>query len=100
MSWINYDLDNREHYLPQLMENVRLPLLSQDYLVQRVEEEPLLKASPQCKDFLIEAMKYHLLKGEQKIMYKTPRTKPRTPVALPKVIVLITSNNLLYFSGP
>lgn len=31
------------------MEHVRLPLLSQDYLMQRVEEEPLLKLNLQCK---------------------------------------------------
>lgn len=37
------------------------------------------------KDYLIEALKYHLLKGEQKILFKTPRTKPRQPVGLPKV---------------
>lgn len=67
------------------MEHVRLPLLSQEYLVQRVEEEPLLKSDLKCKDFLIEALKYHLLKGDQKISFKTPRTKPRQPVGLPKV---------------
>lgn len=67
------------------MENVRLPLMSQEYLVQRVEEEPLVKTNSRCKDFLIEAMKYHLLKGEQKAIFQTPRTIPRTPLGLPKV---------------
>lgn len=32
-------------------------------------------------------MKYHLLKGEQKALFKSPRTKPRQPVGLPKVCV-------------
>jgi kelch-like protein 2/3 len=41
------------------------------------------------KDFLIEALKYHLLKGEQKIMFKSPRIKPRQPVGLPKVLLHI-----------
>lgn len=85
MSWVNQDLDNRESQLGTLMEHVRLPLLSQEYLVQRVEEEPLLKGNLPCKDFLIEAMKYHLLRAEQKVLYATPRTKPRTPVGRPKV---------------
>ena len=48
--------------MPVLVEHVRLPLLSQDYLIQRVETEPLLKADSSCKDFIIEAMKFHLLK--------------------------------------
>lgn len=49
ISWVHNDLDKRQAHLAQLMEHVRLPLLSQEYLVQRVEEEPLLKANLQCK---------------------------------------------------
>ena len=85
MSWIRHDLTNRQEYIAQLVSSVRLALLPQDYLVQRVEEESLVKSNTQCKDFLIEAMKYHLLKPEQKLLFKTPRAKPRTPVGLPKV---------------
>lgn len=48
VSWVNHDLENRQNYLAELMEHVRLPLLPQDYLVQRVEEEPLLKANLKC----------------------------------------------------
>ncbi|XP_034256887.1 ring canal kelch homolog [Thrips palmi] len=89
VGWVHHDLETRQTQLPLLMEHVRLPLLSQDYLMQRVEEEPLLKANLQCKDFLIEAFKYHLLKGEQKLSFKTPRTKPRQPVGLPKVLLVV-----------
>lgn len=38
---------------------------------------------------MIEALKYHLLKGEQKTLFKTPRTKPRQPVGLPKVLIVV-----------
>lgn len=89
IGWVNHDLENRQAYLAELMEHVRLPLLPQDYLVQRVEEEPLLKSNLKCKDYLIEALKYHLLKGDQKIHFKTPRTKPRQPVGLPKVLLVV-----------
>lgn len=85
IAWVQNDLKNRQGHLSALMEHVRLPLMSQEYLVQRVEEEPLLKADLQCKDFIIEALKYHLLKGDLKTCIKTPRTKPRQPVGLPKV---------------
>lgn len=49
ISWVHHDLEKRQNNLALLMEHVRLPLLSQEYLVQRVEEEPLLKANLQCK---------------------------------------------------
>lgn len=48
ISWVHHDLERRQNDLALLMEHVRLPLLSQEYLVQRVEEEPLLKANLQC----------------------------------------------------
>ena len=106
------------------MEHIRLPLLSQDYLIHKVcqpdiyksdpriwisfnqvDSEPLLKQNDNCKDFIIEAMKYHLLKvervkifdvgpfsslysqGDMKLAMTltSPRTKPRQPVGLPKV---------------
>ncbi|XP_045476736.1 ring canal kelch homolog [Harmonia axyridis] len=89
IGWVQHDLDNRRKHLASLMEHVRLPLLSQDYLVQRVEEEPLLKVDLQCKDYLIEALKYHLLKGDGKTNFRTPRTKPRQPVGLPKVLLVV-----------
>lgn len=89
ISWVNHDLDGRQNFLAELMEHVRLPLLPQEYLVQRVEEEPLLKANLRCKDYLIEALKYHLLKGDQKTHFKTPRTKPRQPIGLPKVLLVV-----------
>jgi len=37
--------------LPKLMEHVRLPLASKEYLLKRVEEEPLLKNSLECMFF-------------------------------------------------
>lgn len=113
ITWIKHDKEARLEHMPKLMEHVRLPLLSRDYLVQVgqsticsncgpginlyfffvkshfsdqiVEEEALIKNNNTCKDFLIEAMKYHLLPADQRHLIKTDRTRPRTPVSLPKV---------------
>ena len=81
----------RSQFLPALIEQVRLPLLSQEYLIQRVEVEPLLRSNSLCKDFIIEAMKFHLLKGDLKLQMSltSPRTKPRQPIGLPKVMLAI-----------
>uniref|UniRef100_A0A3B4YVH2 Kelch-like protein 3 n=1 Tax=Seriola lalandi dorsalis TaxID=1841481 RepID=A0A3B4YVH2_SERLL len=85
IAWIKHDKPARLEYMPKLMEHVRLPLLSRDYLVQIVEEEALIKNNNTCKDFLIEAMKYHLLPADQRHLIKTDRTRPRTPISIPKV---------------
>lgn len=89
ITWIQFDTAARQAFLAGLMEHVRLPLLAQEYLVQRVEREPLLKGDILCKDFIIEALKFHLLKGEAKTSMKTPRTIPRQPVGLPKILLVI-----------
>lgn len=51
------------------MEHVRLPLLSQEYLVQRVEQESLLRDNLQCNNLIIEALKYHLIKNDPRMLY-------------------------------
>ncbi|XP_019333976.2 kelch-like protein 3 isoform X3 [Alligator mississippiensis] len=89
ISWINYEKESRLEHMAKLMEHVRLPLLPRDYLVQTVEEEALIKNNNTCKDFLIEAMKYHLLPLDQRQLIKNPRTKPRTPISLPKVMIVV-----------
>lgn len=89
VTWVNYDPEHRQECLAQLMEHVRLPLLSREYLVSRVETETLVKNNNMCKDFLIEAMKYHLLSNEQRSSVQSPRTRPRTPIGLPKVMYVV-----------
>jgi len=91
IAWIQHSQEVRAQHLPALMQHIRLPLLSQDYLIHKVDSEPLLKQNDNCKDFIIEAMKYHLLKGDMKLAMTltSPRTKPRQPVGLPKVMLAI-----------
>lgn len=45
MSWVHHNLPARQACVEQLLENVRLPLMNQEYIVQKVEEEPLVKAN-------------------------------------------------------
>uniref|UniRef100_A0A8C2K856 Kelch-like family member 2 n=1 Tax=Cyprinus carpio TaxID=7962 RepID=A0A8C2K856_CYPCA len=89
IAWVTHDKDVRQEHMAHLMEHVRLPLLSREYLVQRVEEETLVKNSSACKDYLIEAMKYHLLPAEQRSTMKTIRTRVRTPISYPKVMMVV-----------
>lgn len=89
IAWIQFDEQIRRKHLPQLLEHVRLPLVAQDYLVSRVENEPLIKEDLLCKDYIIEALKYHLLKTDTKNTFKTIRTIPRQPIGLPKILLVI-----------
>ncbi|XP_044515870.1 kelch-like protein 3 [Gracilinanus agilis] len=82
-----------EEFLSLSLDQV-CSLISSDKLTvsseeKTVEEEALIKNNNTCKDFLIEAMKYHLLPLDQRLLIKNPRTKPRTPVSLPKVMIVV-----------
>uniref|UniRef100_T2MIA6 Kelch-like protein 2 n=1 Tax=Hydra vulgaris TaxID=6087 RepID=T2MIA6_HYDVU len=88
IAWISYNPSQRDQFLPDLMQHVRLPLLARDYLVDRVAAEPLIKKSFACKDFLIEAMKYHLLPRPQRLFLQTPRTRSRIP-GIPKILYVV-----------
>ena len=54
-----------------------------------MEDEELIKTDSKCNDFIIEALKYHLRKGNDSQMVSTPRTTKRTPIGSPKVNTLL-----------
>lgn len=69
-------LDSLPPSLPQLMKCVRLPLLRRDFLISNVDTELLVRHHAECKDLLIEALKYHLM-PEQRVNLYNIRTRPR-----------------------
>ena len=119
IAWVNHDREQRGQFLPKLMEHVRLPLLSREYLLKKVDCEGLFQVHPECKDFIIEALKFHLASGQGLLsshlhnhhhhhvasspssmaegtaihdlssVFNSPRTKLRQPIGLPKVLLAI-----------
>ncbi|XP_060874127.1 kelch-like protein 2 isoform X2 [Metopolophium dirhodum] len=65
--WVKYDSGSRKCILPQLMEHVRLPLTSKDYILKKVVEEPLIRNCLKCKDYISEALNFHTLNSEELI---------------------------------
>lgn len=49
MNWVNANIDDRNIELSHLMEYVRLPLLPQDYLLQHVETNTLMRSNAHCR---------------------------------------------------
>ncbi|KAH8246497.1 hypothetical protein KR038_005803 [Drosophila bunnanda] len=85
IAWLRYDVPMREQFTSSLMEHVRLPFLSKEYITQRVDKELLLEGNIVCKNLIIEALTYHLLPTET----KSARTVPRKPVGMPKILLVI-----------
>lgn len=83
--WVRHELDSRKYILPQLMEHVRLSLISKNYILKKVAEEPLIKSCLESKDYIIEALHFHLLKSDELI----PQNIRNTPRLGDKVILVV-----------
>ncbi|XP_063487299.1 kelch-like protein 17 isoform X2 [Symphalangus syndactylus] len=83
---------------PQLMKCVRLPLLSRDFLLGHVDAESLVRHHPDCKDLLIEALKFHLL-PEQRGVLGTSRTRPRRCEGAGPVLFAVGGGSLFAIHG-
>merc|ERR550519_481903 len=69
-----------------------MPLLPKDYLVETVQQIDLMKnGDRKCKDYLLEAMTFHLMTSEQKAKHcrNNVRTRPRIPTGLPKTLAIV-----------
>ncbi|XP_029348307.1 kelch-like protein 2 [Acyrthosiphon pisum] len=80
IQWVKYDLGARKCILPQFVEHVRLPLTSKDYILKKIVEEPLVNNCLKSKNYVIEALHFHLLKSDELVTIPHHiRTKPRQP---------------------
>lgn len=80
---MNVDL----HHIPdfQVVQHVRLPLMSPKFLVGTVGSELLIKSDDTCRDLVDEAKNYLLLPQERPLM-QGPRTRPRKPIRCGEVL--------------
>ncbi|MCL4149480.1 UNVERIFIED_CONTAM: hypothetical protein GTU68_014660, partial [Idotea baltica] len=76
MAWVKKELDTRNFHLPELLAKVRMPLLTPQYLTDKVATENLIRSSHECRDLLDEAKDYHLM-PERRLLLQSFRTQPR-----------------------
>lgn len=77
LQWVKRDPTERAQYLSNLLCQVRLPMLSVPFLMQEVDNEPLIKQSVECRDLLDEAKRYHLLPEQRDLRSANSRFIPR-----------------------
>lgn len=76
MLWVLHEQESRAPLLPVVLSHVRLPLLSPQFLADRVAAEPLIRGCHRCRDLLDEARDY-LLMPERRQLLQGFRTRPR-----------------------
>ncbi|ROI15767.1 Kelch-like protein 17 [Anabarilius grahami] len=98
LSWVKHDIDGRRQHVPRLMKCVRLPLLTRDFLMSNVDTELLVRHHSECKDLLIEALKYHLM-PEQRGVLSNSRTRPRRCEGASPVLFAVGGGSLFAIHG-
>ncbi|KAJ6643984.1 Kelch-like protein 17 [Pseudolycoriella hygida] len=93
LNWIKHDLTERQKHIYELMSHVRLPLVCRDFLISRVESETLIRDDSECKELLLEAMKYHLV-PEQRSLMSTQRTRERRPDGMKPYVFAVGGGSL------
>jgi kelch-like protein 18 len=76
MRWVRFDESVRAKLLPEVLSKVRLPLLSPQFLADRVATEELIRSCHKCRDLLDEAKDCHLM-PERRALVQSFRTRPR-----------------------
>lgn len=72
----------------QVLQHVRLPLLSPKFLVGTVGSDLLVRSDEACRDLVDEAKNYLLLPQERPLM-QGPRTRPRKPTRRGEVLFAV-----------
>ena len=93
MNWIKHDLPNRKHQLTELLSLVKLPLLGRDFLMFTVEPDELIRSNLNCKDLIIEAMKYHLLPEMRPYLHNS-RIRHRRNAKLAPLVLSVGGGSL------
>lgn len=88
MKWVKHDMEGRKHTFKELVSYVRFPLISPYYLMDHVETEELVRATPECISLLLEAKNYHML-PDRRWQLKCKRTTPRTSMGILNGIIAV-----------
>lgn len=85
MLWVKADEENRKQYLCSLLEQIRLPFVSSEFIVDNIISESLVKKCLTCRDLIDEAKDWHLLPQRRNLIQnhrtiKRSFTKKETPI--------------------
>lgn len=89
IAWVKHRREERFPHLSDLIEHVRYELLSSNYVLKHVAEEAILKEHTGCKDFIIEALKYHLMSPSERASMPGRQVVPRIRIGGPQSIVIV-----------
>ncbi|XP_033113734.1 kelch-like protein 24 [Anneissia japonica] len=67
IKWVEHDTDTRQKYLHELLKEIRLVHMKEQYLLNSVLQHHLIEGSPQCRDVISKAMGFWNLCPDKQI---------------------------------
>lgn len=89
LSWLNHDKSNRLSDFPDLLEFVRLPLLSPEYFSQFLDANQFLFQDTRYQKFIVEVTKFHILGDRSCVNH---RMKQRKHFRYTDCFIFLTTN--------
>ncbi|KAI0228478.1 Kelch-like protein 21 [Lamellibrachia satsuma] len=86
IDWVRYDLDNRKSSLQTILEHVRMPYCTRNYMLHMKNTYDLL--TPKCFEYLHEATLFQLDTVHQHA-FSSCRTVPRTNFRMKSCLLLV-----------
>jgi len=74
VEWIGQNQEERERYFAELFGHVRLSTISQHYLYTKLMSHELVQGDGECRQILMEEMRWRALYAGQEISPQRPRT--------------------------
>ncbi|XP_050389188.1 kelch-like protein 24 [Patella vulgata] len=87
-AWLAADADTRKVYVQTLIEVLRLPLVSSEYLVHEVESRPFVSENKRCQEIVKEAISYHMLPSRRH-EFTSPRIAFRKNSLYEEIILVL-----------
>ena len=94
IDWVRYDLDNRKSSLQTILEHVRMPYCTRNYMLHMKNTYDLL--TPKCFEYLHEATLFQLDTVHQHA-FSSCRTVPRTNFRMKSCLLVV--GGLAYLEG-
>ncbi|ESO95204.1 hypothetical protein LOTGIDRAFT_227286 [Lottia gigantea] len=92
-TWLSADVDARKEHAVTLMEVLRLPLVSPEYLVNEVEQRSIVNDNKRCQEILKEAISYHMLPARRQ-EFTSPRLIYRKHSLYEEILVVLGGYSL------
>lgn len=74
--WVRVNSYDGERNLANILQYIRMPLMSPLYITENIERDEIIKRNPDCLEIVQEAKKYHLPSSDR-TQYDSMKTRPR-----------------------